>query len=326
MAAAALALAGCGAPAAAPTPTPEAPSAPASATPEPTPEATPTPTPTPVAPSNNLDAITVGGTVEAPEVTVPAPWAIDETRRKVITPGTGPEATAESIIEVHYLGVNGRTGEVFDASRSKPGSAPAVMSLQQVVPGFTKGLTGAKVGERVLIAMPGADGYDSSGGSPQAGIQVGDSLVFLVDVRAVSLTGAAGARTNATLPVTLGEADGKPTVTIPPGAAAPTAPVVATVIKGEQREVAADDYVMVRYRAYAWGTGDMVEDKFDAPEAGQLNETIEAWKQGLPGQTIGSRVVLVAPNAYPTGSEDPKVAAGEAVVYVVDVLFATSAA
>ena len=38
----------------------------------------------------------------------------------------------------------------------------------QVVPGFSKGLTGQRQGSRVLIAMPGKDGYDASGGSPQA--------------------------------------------------------------------------------------------------------------------------------------------------------------
>ena len=50
---------------------------------------------------------------------------------------------------------------------------------------------------------------------------------------------------------------------------------------------------------------------------------VEQVEQGIAGQTIGSRVVLIAPNAYPTGSTNPAVAAGETVVYVVDILFAS---
>ncbi len=60
------------------------------------------------------------------------------------------------------------------------------------MPGFSKGLTGQKQGSRVLIAMPGADGYDASGGSPQAGIEVGDTLIFVVDIEATTLSGPEG--------------------------------------------------------------------------------------------------------------------------------------
>ena len=65
-----------------------------------------------------------------------------------------------------------------------------------MVPGFSKGLVGQKQGSRVLIAMPGSDGYDSSGGSPQAGIEVGDTLIFVVDLVAVQLAGPEGTAVN----------------------------------------------------------------------------------------------------------------------------------
>ena len=41
----------------------------------------------------------------------------------------------------------------------------------------------------MLIAMPGSDGYDASGGSAQVGIEVGDTLIFVVDIVAVPLGG-----------------------------------------------------------------------------------------------------------------------------------------
>lgn len=318
-------LTACGGPTATPSPTatPDA----TSAAPTETASATPTPTPsasaTPIPVSNNLDAVKVNGEAgAAPEVVVPAPWAIDETRRKVLKEGNGPAATAESIVEIQYTGINGRTGQKFDSSWDR--GKPALFSLQQVVPGFTKGLTGAKPGERVIIGMPGADGYDSSGGSPQAGIDVGDSLVFVVDVLAVSVTEATGEKTDAQLPVTLGMDGTKPTITIPAGAQPPAANQHYTVIKGSQRPVTDKDYVMVLYRGYSWKTGQVVDDRSDAPDAGAIGETIDAWKQGIIGQPIGSRVVIVAPNAYPNGSEQPKVEAGDTLVYVVDILFGSS--
>jgi peptidylprolyl isomerase len=46
-------------------------------------------------------------------------------------------------------------------------------------------------------------------------------------------------------------------------------------------------------------------------------------QKGLVNQTVGSRVLLVIPpaDAYPDGNEKPKVAKGETLVMVVDLLF-----
>lgn len=317
-------LAACGgAPAETPTPTPEA-------TPAETASATPTPTPSrePVPVSNTLDGIEVAGEPgAAPTVTVPTPFAIDETRTRTLVEGQAdaPAAEADSIVEVHYVGVNARTGETFDSSWEK-GQA-ALFSLEQVVPGFTKGLTGTRAGQRVLIVMPGTDGYDSSGGNPPA-IEVGDSLVFVADVLAVSTKQAVGAAESPELPVTLGEEDGKPAVTIDTAATPPAELVAVPVIKGAQRAVGPEDYVMANYRTYSWKTGELIEDKFDMPMAGEIAKTIEAWKQGIVGQTIGSRVVIVAPPkvGYDKSSFNPPVEEGDTVVYVVDILFSSAVA
>lgn len=312
----AAALTACGSPSATPTPTP-------SVTPSASGTPTPTPTPTPVPVSDSIDAITVaGGAGAAPEVSVPAPFAIDETRTRSLAQGSGPQAGADSIVEVNYVGVNARTGATFDSSWER--GQPALFSLEQVVPGFTKGLTGAQPGERVLVVMPGSDGYDGSGGNAQAGIEVGDSLVFAIDVLAVSVKTATGATGTEQPPVALGDEGGKPTVTIPAGAALPTANRATTIIRGAQRAVGSNDYVMVHYRSWSWKTGKLIEDKFETPDAGQIAETIPGFRDGVVGQPIGSRVVVVAPDAYPTGHPDLGVEAGDTMVYVVDILFSSA--
>ncbi len=148
---------------------------------------TPTPTPEPVPVSDSIDGIAVDGAIgSAPTVTIPAPFAIDTTRTRVLVEGdpAAPGAAENAILEIGYVGYNARTGEKFDSSFDR--GAPAVMSIEQTVAGFRTGLTGAKAGDRRLIVMPGSEGYDPSGGNPQAGIEVGDTLVFVVDILAAN--------------------------------------------------------------------------------------------------------------------------------------------
>lgn len=319
-------LAACGG---APAETPSAaPTAAETAAATPSAEATPTPSREPIPVSNSIDGIQVAGEPgSAPTVTIPTPFAIDETRTRTLVEGQAdaPAAEADSIVEVQYVGVNGRTGETFDSSWER--GKPSLFELQQMVAGFTKGVTGAKPGQRLLVAMPGTDAYDGQGGKPPK-IEVGDTLFFVVDVLAVSVKDAVGAAENPQLPVTLGEAEGKPTVTIDTASTPPAELVAVPVIKGAQRAVGADDYVLVKYRMYSWKTGELIDDKFAAPVAGQINQTLEGFKQGIVGQPIGSRVVLVVPPkvGYEKPSQNPPVEAGDTVVYVVDILFGSAVA
>lgn len=315
-----LALTACGSPAATPTPTAST----AEATPSATPTASSTVTPAPVVAT--LDGIQVTGAAgQAPEVKVPSPMAIDETRSKVLSAGKGNVVGATSLVDVHYVGIDGRTGAKFDSSWDR--GASVTFPLDQVVAGFRKGLEGKRVGDRVLMAMTGADGYDAGGGNPQAGIEVGDTLVFVVDIVETSVAGATGTEVpppSGAPAVALTE--GKPVVTVPAGAAVPTTTATYQLIAGVGRKVGEKDSVQVRYRSWSWKTGKQLEDRFDAPVQGNIAETIPAWRSGVVGQPIGSRVLIVASptDSYPEGANNPPVEKGDAVVYVIDVLYASS--
>lgn len=133
-------------------------------------------------PTGTVDDVTVTGEPgQKPEVSFDKPLYVGETASKVITPGDGPVVEAGDTVTVDYVGINGRTGEEFDASYTAAGSKPVEFPLDQVVPGFAKGLVGQKLGSRVAIAMPSEDGYGSAG-NPQAGIEGNDTLVFVVDL------------------------------------------------------------------------------------------------------------------------------------------------
>lgn len=254
---------------------------------------------------------------------VPAPFGVEETLTKVVIPGDGPAISEDGLAEVHYVGINGRTGEVFDESWSR--GEPAQFQLSQVVPGFAKGLTSQRVGSRVVIAMPGEDGYDSSGGNPQAGINLGDTLVFVVDITDAPLERAEGTvvAPREGLPTVTFDGD-VPTVEIPEGSA-PSELAVQPLITGTGTPVQASDAITARYQAVVWSTGEVVEDTYGgAAETELLSALIPAWQEALVDQPVGSRLLIVAPPemAYPEdpGARNPNPAAGQTVVYVVDLL------
>jgi peptidylprolyl isomerase len=299
------------------TPASAVPSASASAS------AAPSATPKKVPPSNDFDKVTVTGSFgKEPKVEVKKPYAIDKTRTKVLKESDGAVVKEDQTVEVKYAGYIGRTGEKFDESYSS--EEPVAFALDQVVPGFSKGLTGQRQGSRVLIAMPGSDGYDSSGGNPQLGIQVGDTLVFVVDIVNVQLSAPAGEKVSpkAGLPAVSDSLD-KPKITIPKSNA-PAELVVQPLIKGTGKKVGADDTITFHYRWQSWKDGRLVEQSYgDKPATYQLSGLVQGMQKGLEGQTVGSRVLLVIPPAdgYPDGNAEPKIDKDETLVMVVDLLF-----
>lgn len=312
-----LGLAGCAQGTGATSPTASA-SASASAAPEP-------------AQVDNLDGVSVEGKYgESPTVKF-TPFTVADTQSKVLIEGDGPAVTADMTVTVHYQGLNGRTGEVFDASYAN--GKPTSFQLSGVIPGFSKGLVGKKQGSRVLLAIPGKDGYDSSGGIAQAGIQVGDTLVFVVDIISVPLSGPQGDKVSQPSgQPTVSGAVNDPKISIPSGAA-PSQLLVQPLIKGKGDKVTADSTVTVNYRAWLWDGGKQVDDTYAAktvndqqvpaaPESGQLSTLITGWQTALKDQTVGSRILIVVPpsQAYPDGNADLGIPAGATLVYVVDIL------
>jgi len=311
-----LALAACGSPSATP-----------STSASPSTSATPTASASPTASvpvSSDLDAIKVTGAKgKLPTVAIKAPFAIDKTRVDVLDKGTGDKAVEDGVVTVNYYGAIGRTGKMFEESFSS-GSA-ATFPLGQVIAGFKIGLTGQQAGSRVLIAMPGSDAYDANPTGGPTDYQVGDTLVFVVDILSVSVAGPTGkAVTPADGLPTVSGSD-KPTITIPSGNP-PTKMVTQPLTEATGYKVAKTDSITARYVGYSWKTGKLIDDGFDNPTSGKLSDLIPGWQTGLLGKRVGSRVLLVLPPAdgFPKGSNNPPVEAGDTVVYVIDILFTST--
>jgi peptidylprolyl isomerase len=118
---------------------------------------------------------------KAPSIDVPEADAPTKLVANYVIEGDGDKVAAEDTVLVQYKGVLWDTGKEFDSTYSR--KALTSFSLQQVVKGWAQGLTGKKVGSRVLITIPPKLGY---GDSPPAGsgIKKDSTLVFSVDILA----------------------------------------------------------------------------------------------------------------------------------------------
>lgn len=132
--------------------------------------------------TGTIDDVTVTGAfAKEPEVKPKKNLVVAKTQSKVLKAGDGEAVQKGDTVKVRYVGVDGRTGKVFDSSYKRGKPAEFTLDPSQVIPGFVKGLAHQKIGSRVLITIPYTDGYGPTG-NPQAGIKGGDSLVFVIDL------------------------------------------------------------------------------------------------------------------------------------------------
>ncbi|MFF7793381.1 FKBP-type peptidyl-prolyl cis-trans isomerase [Streptomyces sp. NPDC007991] len=134
-------------------------------------------------PQDDADLPKVGTNTDgkAPSIEVPKAAAPKKLVAEYVLEGDGEEVAADNSVLVQYKGVLWDGGKEFDSSYAN--KQLVSFSLQQVVKGWAQGLTGKKVGSRVLIVIPPKLGYGDN--PPQgSGIKKDSTLVFSVDILA----------------------------------------------------------------------------------------------------------------------------------------------
>ncbi|MFF1441731.1 FKBP-type peptidyl-prolyl cis-trans isomerase [Streptomyces sp. NPDC058295] len=116
---------------------------------------------------------------KAPSIEIPKSDPPAKLVSNYVIEGDGPKLAADDTVLVQYKGVVWDTGKEFDSSYSR--SSLTSFSLQQVVKGWAQGLTGKKVGSRVVIVVPPSLGYGDSPPSG-SGIEKDSTMVFSVDI------------------------------------------------------------------------------------------------------------------------------------------------
>jgi peptidylprolyl isomerase len=271
---------------------------------------------------------------------VSAGKAPKETMVSVLKEGTGHPVAAHDVL------VANATGQVW----SNGGVAPTpfldtfsskhllVAPIDGTVPGWAKALPGVKVGSRILMVNPPADGFGAQG-NPQIKVTKTDSLVWVIDVvdsmpaDAVATGKPAKAPADAaTLPTV--SAGKNPTVTVPK-VAAPKKLVAEPLLIGTGPKIAEGEMVLAQYTGVIWADNRVFDSSWSAnrgpfsariadsdPASGE-GGVIKGWVQGIAGQRVGSRVLLIVPPklGYGTaGSSGAGIKGTDTLVFVVDIL------
>lgn len=131
---------------------------------------------TEVAPKEGLPTVALADDGQ-PTVTIPKNYeAPTELVVQPLVEGDGAEVTKDQTVTVQYAGCL-LDGTSFDSSWSR--GTPTSFPLNGVIPGWTNGIAGQKVGSQVLLVVPADQGY---GDQENGAIPANSTLVFVVDI------------------------------------------------------------------------------------------------------------------------------------------------
>lgn len=266
-----------------------------------------------------------------PQVSVPKGFAVDSTVDKVLKAGDGADIAEGDSVKVNYVAVNGRTGKQFDSSfmTGKPYSVDLVED--KILPGFLKGLVGKKLGSTVLVAMTPKDGFN--GAQEQLDIKKNDTLVFLFEPVSKVPTEATGAaqKLPSDVPKITYDADQHPNgfEKTSRTTATPTEAKAYVSVEGDGPVVESGQSVRFEYVGQVYPGGKTFDESWSKPDptlfAVGTGNLIPCWDQLIPGQKLGSRIVLVCPadTAYGDSPTSPDIKPGDTLIFAIDLLDAS---
>ena len=115
-----------------------------------------------------------------PEIDFPAGDPPTDLQINDIVVGEGDEAAAGATVEVHYVGVEFKTGDQFDSSWDRGESIE--FPLRGLIKGWQDGIPGMRVGGRRQLVIPPEQAYGAAGSGHRLS---GQTLIFVIDLLAV---------------------------------------------------------------------------------------------------------------------------------------------
>jgi FKBP-type peptidyl-prolyl cis-trans isomerase len=268
---------------------------------------------------------------ERPTVTFPKAGPGAAYVARTLVDGKGAQVHKGDLVIADYTGYTwGATANRLIGT-SYAGGAPSAFPSWQLVPGLERAVTGSKVGSRVVAVIPPKDGYGDKG-APELQIGGSDSLVYVLDVRGAypassSAQGQAVPLNDPHLPQVGAAGPGQaPQVTVP-HVAAPATLQVRQLIKGAGQPVRSGQVLAIQYSGYIWRTGQVFDSSWTNGHVFSTvigrKQVVDGWDQGLVGQPVGSRVLLVIPPSAGYGDKGLQqvgIKGDDTIVYVVDIL------
>ncbi len=261
-----------------------------------------------------------------PTLTIPDTQAPAKLTEKTLGQGKGAAVAAGDTLVANYVGESWANKRVFDSSFSRGAPAGFVIGKGQVIPGWDKTLVGQKLGSRVLLTIPPADGY-GAGGNSQAGISGTDTLVFVVDLVAVykpdaSAPGTPAGALPAGWPKVSNTPAKEPAITSLAGVKAPKKPVSKLLVKGTGDKINPSDTLVLQLVQTDLATGKNTQATWGQAPQEVSGSNVLPLASALNGQRIGSRSVVLLPAtpATPASGSSPAQPARPAAVLVIDVV------
>lgn len=278
----------------------------------------------------DLEAIEVSKG-SSPKVSVDKDFETEKTQTRIISDGAGEKVEAGDTVKINYIAVNGRTGKEFDNSYKNESPMTLTLNEKTSLPGFYKGLVGKQIGSRVLVSVPSEDGASLLQSAESLGLEKKDTMVFLFDLVAKVPTEASGKaqKAPATLPKLTYNDKKQPAkfVRTKKTEAKPGKSSVHVLVKGTGEKVAKDATVSVQYIGQKYPDGDVFDESWSTgPRQLPLTEgnILTCWRDLLPGQTLGSRVIVSCTAADAYGKDAKKQGRPDGpLIFAIDLLDAS---
>ncbi|MFF5259620.1 FKBP-type peptidyl-prolyl cis-trans isomerase [Actinomadura viridis] len=281
--------------------------------------------------SDDVEVAVKGAFGVRPDVAFPKEPPGKELAVKTVVDGKGARARKGDLVVADYVGYRWSKDGSKLLANSFIAGRPGAFPTGRLVPGLEKALEGARVGGRVVAKIPPGDGYGDKGAT-QHQVGAGDTLVYVLDVRAVyARTAVAKGRPqpleDPRLPkVGPVEAGKAPVVTVP-RVAAPRGLQVRTLMQGEGKAVRKGELLALQYVGAFWRDGRVFDSSWKSgrPYAATIGtgQVMKGWDQALVGQRVGSRLLLVVPPSLGYGAKglaQAGIKGDDTLVFVVDVL------
>ncbi len=278
-----------------------------------------------------LESITLSkDALAAPIATFDAP--LDVTTEAVIVKdeGDGEEIKEDQVISMNYMVCDLVTGEkmysTWGLTSDEDAPFSAALSAANFGEVMVDSLAGHKVGTRVLWSQPGYSAEQSTTGVASNG------YVYVMSITGTQnildeVSGTEVEQSDESLPK-IDFKDGKPALTVPETFKAPTELIVQPLIEGDGATVEAGQTIAVKYTGWLVD-GTQFDSSWDQVGADQIisfpigqGSVITGWDEGLVGQKVGSRVLLVIPSemGYGANGSGDVIPADSDLIFVVDIL------
>lgn len=271
---------------------------------------------------------------DQPEVILHSPVESDDGASRVLNAGDGDQVEDDHIVEFRQVAASPESGDVLGHNFGDPIPQMAWMpSIQETGQDIDEFFYDALTAEGVTIGSDVAIYYPAA----EDGLHDQQLAVFrLVDQYPVHADGELQEQSG-DLPEVTNEIGEAPELVDHDGdSEAPEELTTEVLIEGDGAEIAEEDHLYVQYRGWQWDNGEEFDGSW--PEDGEagvpadfpLQGVIEGWTEGIAGQNVGDRLLLVIPpeQAYGEAEDEEGLTEGGQpgghLIFVVDVVQAIS--